>query len=106
MRSRVPLATHLRAEDRGKTLREVRRVLKPGGSLHLLDFKGAEADEKGWLARWFQSSHRLADNSAGRMLTLMSTAALVDSRKVAEGAIFLGHLRIALLPGIFANRLG
>ena len=30
-----------------KTLREVRRVLKPAGSVHMLDFKGAEADGSG-----------------------------------------------------------
>jgi ubiquinone/menaquinone biosynthesis C-methylase UbiE len=69
---------HLRTQDRQKTLSEVRRVLKPGGSLHLLDFKGAEAQEGGWLTRWIHSSHRLKDNSAGRILTLMHNA-LVNS---------------------------
>src|SRR5438046_2380861 len=31
---------HLSAEEKGPTLREIRRVLRPGGFLHLLDFGG------------------------------------------------------------------
>jgi hypothetical protein len=86
---------HLGAGQKERTLREVRRVLAPGGSLHLLDFKGVEADEGGWLARLIQSSHLLRDNSEGRILTLMNNVGFVDSRKVGEGAVLLGHLRIA-----------
>ena len=33
---------HLPADEKGKTLRAVRRVLKPDGELHLLDFEGPE----------------------------------------------------------------
>ena len=60
---------HLRAEERGKTLREVRRILAPGGSLHMLDFEGPESRRSGRLGRWFRSSHRLTDNSVSRILT-------------------------------------
>lgn len=86
---------HLREQDKEKTLREIRRVLEPGGSLHLLDFKGAEPREGSWLAGRIHSIHQLRDNSAGRILTLMNNAGLVDSRQVSDGALLLGHLRTA-----------
>jgi ubiquinone/menaquinone biosynthesis C-methylase UbiE len=47
---------HLPANKREKTLSEVRRVLAPGGSFHLLDFTPPEANSRGLLARYFQSS--------------------------------------------------
>jgi len=34
---------HLQRREKEATLRDVRRVLKPGGSLHLVDFGGADA---------------------------------------------------------------
>ncbi len=42
---------HLRADRREKTLREVRRVIAPGGSLHLVDFVRPEERAAGWWER-------------------------------------------------------
>jgi ubiquinone/menaquinone biosynthesis C-methylase UbiE len=44
---------HLMGDEREKTLYEVRRVLTPGGSLHMLDFMGTDASSHGPLARYF-----------------------------------------------------
>jgi ubiquinone/menaquinone biosynthesis C-methylase UbiE len=86
---------HLMVEQKEKTLYEVRRILTPGGSLHLLDFTATESRCYGPLARYFQSSHRLKDNSEERILTLMNRAGLLSCEKVMEGAILFGSLRIA-----------
>src|SRR5262249_41496171 len=56
------------AEEKRRTLDEVRRVLKPRGSFHLLDFGGSEATRAGCLSRWFRPHHRLHDNFEGRIL--------------------------------------
>ena len=70
-------------------LREVRRVLKPGGVLHVLDLAGPEAGTRGSVARWLHSRAHLRDNAETRM----SQAGLPNPKKVAQGAM-LGRVRI------------
>ena len=79
---------HLEENEKKETLREVRRVLRPGGSFHMLDLGGASGGH-GFLARWLHSSHRLSDNSEDRILTLMTEAELGDPRTVRRGAMLL-----------------
>jgi ubiquinone/menaquinone biosynthesis C-methylase UbiE len=95
---------HLGADEKEKTLGEMRRVLKPGGSLHIADFAGAEARAKGWLARLLHSSHRLKDNSESLILALMKQAWLVQSSKVTESAVLFGHLHISYYRAIATCR--
>ena len=90
---------HVHTDQRGKTLREVRRVLVPGGSLHLLDFESSEGGAHGVLARWLHSSHRLKDNSETKILEIMKTAGFANAKKVGSGALFLGHLRFGYYSG-------
>jgi ubiquinone/menaquinone biosynthesis C-methylase UbiE len=75
---------HLQPEQKEKTLREVRRVLSPGGSLHLMDF----------------SKHHGKDDSEDPMLTLMSQAGFAGAKKVREGAMLFGLLRMAYYHAI------
>jgi ubiquinone/menaquinone biosynthesis C-methylase UbiE len=80
---------HLDLDTKAATLRETRRVLRPGGSLHLLDFGG---HSHGWLARLFHASHELEDNAEDRILALMREAGLANPEDVAHRAIILGGI--------------
>ena len=80
---------HLDLDIKAATLRETQRILKPGGSLHLLDFGG---HSHSWLARLFHSSHELEDNAEHRVLALMREAGLANPEDVAHRAMVLGGI--------------
>lgn len=90
---------HLEASSKEKTLREVRRVLKPGGSLHLADFAQPEGRLRG-LSRMIHASHHLRDNSDGGILALLSQAGFAQPKKTREGTMMFGLLRIAYYTGV------
>jgi len=78
---------HLKGSNREKTLRDVRRVLKPGGSFYLLDFEVAPGHG---LFNLFHSSERLRDNTQSRILSLMGDAGFSDHKKIAVRPVLFG----------------
>jgi ubiquinone/menaquinone biosynthesis C-methylase UbiE len=83
---------HLGPEEKEKTLGEARRVLKPGGSLHLLDFGGERVRSNGFIARLHHGSERLRDNFGDRIPTLMREAGFADPTEVASRGTIAGSL--------------
>lgn len=85
---------HLTADEKSATLQEIRRVLKAGASLHLLDFVHAhgnqcKTEQHGLLV------HRggaVAERIEGRMTSIMDEAGFVDAKEVSRGKIFFGPI--------------
>ncbi len=90
---------HLEHDDRENTLRAIRRVLKPGGSLHLVDFAGPESGATGLLVCLFHSSHQLSDNTEDRILSLLSQVGFSNPKKMSQGAMLFGLMRIKYYQG-------
>jgi ubiquinone/menaquinone biosynthesis C-methylase UbiE len=85
---------HLAPDEKTATLVEIRRVLKAGGSLHLLDFV-REHSVHSKTAAHGQLVHRggaVAERIESRMTALMDEAGLVDARQVLRGKIFFGPI--------------
>ena len=85
---------HVPIDKKETVLSEIRRVLVPGGHLHMLDFAGSEAATSGPFARYFHSSHHVKDNSEQCILTLMNRVGLAYCQKVMEGTMLFRSLRI------------
>jgi ubiquinone/menaquinone biosynthesis C-methylase UbiE len=83
---------HLQAAEKETALREVRRVLRPGGRFHLLDFATPDSNSTGRITRWLHSGHHLKDNSDEQILSLMRQAGLSDPKRVARQALLIGHI--------------
>lgn len=85
---------HLPSDVKEKTLTEIRRVLKPGGFLSLLDFGGPGAPGHGIMSHIFHANHRLEENSEETVLTMMKNAGLKESTKLAEEKAFFGFVQL------------
>ena len=90
---------HLDQQEREKMLSQVLRVLKPGGSFHLVDFIADGASE-GFFDRLFRSHAYMRDNSDERIRELMGQAGFRNPVKVKEGKMLFGLLRTAYYQAI------
>jgi ubiquinone/menaquinone biosynthesis C-methylase UbiE len=85
---------HLDTLSKEKMFSEVRRVLKPGGHLHLIDFGGPESAGGSLVSRWIQSHQRLRENTQIKVLSSMAAAGLVDARMVDRRPILFGLAQV------------
>ena len=90
---------HLEERDREKTLKEVLRVLKPGGSFHLLDFISGDHDSQGFLQRLANSHAEVKHNTDARILRLMADAGFIYAKKVRGGKMLFGLLQTGEYEG-------
>jgi ubiquinone/menaquinone biosynthesis C-methylase UbiE len=74
------------------TMREVRRVLKPAGSLHLLDFEQEGPHGHNPLARWLHSTERMQDNTREQILGWMRDAGFREVRVVDSDQPIFGKI--------------
>lgn len=81
---------HLPAEEKGKTLREVHRVLKPGGEFYMADFEAPEDRNQGFFRRLLLSHAHLKENSAANVIALMKDAGFTNAAKVGRRSMLFG----------------
>lgn len=86
---------HLRSYQKEETVREIRRVLKPGGYLHLLDFRGPNTGDTRPVTRWFHSRSILRDNAETRILELLTRDGLAEAHVVHRQRVVFGLAHVA-----------
>jgi ubiquinone/menaquinone biosynthesis C-methylase UbiE len=83
---------HLDEQERARTAREVLRVLKPGGSFHLLDFV-VDPAKHGFFDRLIGGHALMKTNSDKCILELIGRAGFTNVTKVKEGSMLFGLMR-------------
>ena len=71
---------HMKEKEKEATLHEVKRVLKPGGSFHMLDFEHQEGSKKNIFA------------NSSRHVALMEKAGFINIRKVSQKNTLFGRI--------------
>jgi len=81
---------HLKNDEKQATLREVRRVLAPGGALHLSDFAPADDRADGVLARLLHA--HVHDHAEGGIVRRLEEAGLSDAKELSARRTLFGRV--------------
>jgi ubiquinone/menaquinone biosynthesis C-methylase UbiE len=84
---------HLSGAAKAATLREVLRVLRPGGSLHLVDFAGS-SEGRGFLMRVFHADDAMIENANDRVIARMRETGFSAAARVLQERRLLGQVRL------------
>ena len=82
---------HLHRDEKVAMLRELRRVLRPGGRVEMLDSAGPETGDGG-VTRFLHSHQLLSDNSAARVVSYFAEAGFAPVRGVARDRILIWNV--------------
>ncbi|MGH2605578.1 MAG: class I SAM-dependent methyltransferase [Anaerolineales bacterium] len=83
---------HLEPPVKKLALLEMRRVLRPGGSIHMVDLAAGEETFHGFLARIFHPSHGSRFSSADPVPALMAQTGFREASEVAHDRVLLGRI--------------
>ena len=83
---------HLEEDERERASREVLRVLKPGGSFHLLDFVAGDGPQ-GFFERLVGGHALMESNTDERLLQLIRRAGSTNVTIVKKGSMLFGVMR-------------
>lgn len=92
---------HLTRNEKLETLRDVHRVLRSGGSLHILDFGPPRSRYSSVVTHLLYRGQQLRDNVEGRIPSLMAEAGFAESAEGAHRATAFGPVSYyrGLRPG-------
>ena len=91
---------HLEADVKEGTLREVRRILKPAGRLHLMDFEVQTSTSLHSPMRLFHTHKRLKDNNEKRIIDLITQAGLIRARRVGLRPVMFGLAQVGFYEAL------
>jgi ubiquinone/menaquinone biosynthesis C-methylase UbiE len=82
---------HLPHDEKENTLGEVHRVLRPGGSFHIMDFAGPH-DHHSLFAHLFHVGERFSDNDESAILGLLHNSGFSSAQKTAARRLIFGPI--------------